>query len=266
MGTIDLTTFEEYMREEELSENTINAYISSVTLFLEEYPEFNKDNVLKWKEAKKNNLSPKTINLKLSAFEKYSKCIKRPLQVKRIRIQKEITNENIIDIKEYNKLVKGLKKDGQEEWALRYAILGKTGARIGEALQFTTADFERGYAQIYTKGKNRKVYFPNSLRKEVLEHFKKKGNVIFKNKYGERMTTRGVAGMLKKHAEKYGIPLNKAYPHSFRHMFAIEFLKRNNNIALLADLLGHSSVNTTMIYARLSQEDQINAINNTINW
>ena len=72
--------------------------------------------------------------------------------------------------------------------------------------------------------------------------------------------------MLQKYAIKYGIDQKYMHPHSFRHLFAIEFLKRNNNLPLLADLLGHSSVATTAIYTRLTREEQQNALDDAVNW
>ena len=86
------------------------------------------------------------------------------------------------------------------------------------------------------------------------------------NARGDRLTQRGVRKMLQMHAECYGIPPDHAHPHSFRHLFAIEFLKRNPNIALLSDLLGHSSVQTTSIYLRLSHEQQQEAVNQAVTW
>ena len=80
------------------------------------------------------------------------------------------------------------------------------------------------------------------------------------------MTSRGVAENINRWAKKYGIPLEVAHPHSFRHLFAIEFLKRNNNIALLSDLLGHESIDTTAIYLRLSAQEQKDLFNEAVNW
>ena len=80
------------------------------------------------------------------------------------------------------------------------------------------------------------------------------------------MTTRGISEMLLKFSERYNIPRNVCHPHSFRHRFAINFLKNNNDISLLADLLGHSGVNTTMIYLRKSKEEQRTAIDSAVNW
>lgn len=79
------------------------------------------------------------------------------------------------------------------------------------------------------------------------------------------MDRKSYANVLKSFS-RYGIPKEVLHPHSFRHFFAIEFLRRNQNVSLLADLLGHSTVNTTMIYLRMSQEQQKRMIDDAVVW
>ena len=119
-----------------------------------------------------------------------------------------------------------------------------------------------------TKGKVRRIYIPARLKEECANVWGKleDGDFLISNKQGNKMTSRGFASMMKKHASIYGIQLEKMHPHAFRHMFAVEFLKRNNNISLLADIMGHSGVNTTMIYTRRSEREQRQEFNKAINW
>jgi site-specific recombinase XerD len=86
------------------------------------------------------------------------------------------------------------------------------------------------------------------------------------NRQGSRLTSRGIDASIRRWAKKYGIRKEVAHPHSFRHLFAIEFLKKNSNIALLADLMGHSSVSTTSIYLKLSREEQMRQFNDASDW
>ena len=94
----------------------------------------------------------------------------------------------------------------------------------------------------------------------------KKGGFIFKNKYGQRITTRGIGGELKKLGIKYGLNPKVIYPHSFRHRFAKSFLDRFNDISLLADLMGHESIETTRIYLRRTSTEQQEIVNKIIDW
>ena len=89
---------------------------------------------------------------------------------------------------------------------------------------------------------------------------------VMLNSRGRQMAKESVNAMLKKFSEKYDIPKEVMHAHAFRHFFAIEFLKRNSNIALLADVLGHGSVNVTQLYLRQSQQQQKEAIDEAVNW
>ena len=107
------------------------------------------------------------------------------------------------------------------------------------------------YYDIYTKGgKIRRIYIPMKLRMEAeewLKQTKRASGYLFLNRYGERITTRGISQQLKNYAEKYGLNKKVVYPHSFRHRFAKNFLEKFNDISLLADLMGHESIETTRI-------------------
>ena len=89
---------------------------------------------------------------------------------------------------------------------------------------------------------------------------------IFLNRFGERITTRGISGQLKKLAVQYGIDPAVVYPHSFRHRFAKSFLDRCSDIAFLADLMGHESIETTRIYLRKTATEQRLLVDNIVNW
>ena len=263
-----LNNFKAWLREEELSQNTIDSYVFTVTDFFKKYQEINKENLIQWKQALMDaGKSPKTVNLRLCAIERWCQFAGIDIgKVKRIRFQKQTTVENAMDINNYKKLMKGLETDGDEKWIAVYALLALTGARVSEALRIQKADLEAGIAEMQTKNKVRRIYIPAKLKE--CEYWKslQPNDFLITNRYGQQMTSRGVASMMQKHALKYGIPKEKMHPHAFRHMFAVEFLKRNNDISLLADIMGHSGVNTTMIYTRRSGEEQKKVFNETIDW
>ena len=127
-----------------------------------------------------------------------------------------------------------------------------------------------GYLDLYSKGgKLRRIYIPKALQKEALSWLANKhqeSGFIFLNKYGDRITTRGISGQLKKLATRYGIDTSIIYPHSFRHRFAKSFLERCNDIAFLADLMGHESIETTRIYLRKTATEQREIVDNIVDW
>ena len=115
----------------------------------------------------------------------------------------------------------------------------------------------------------RRLYIPRNLQSEALKWLdseKVESGYIFLNRFGERITTRGIATQLKQYAVKYGLPKEVVYPHSFRHRFAKNFLDRYNDIALLADLMGHESIETTRIYLRRTASEQREIVDRVVDW
>lgn len=265
---IDIDGFLNYMYEEELSENTRNSYIFAVKSFAKKFDEVSKQNIVAWKQELMESKSPQTVNLRLTAIEKYCKYKNQKIDVKRIKVHKMHSIENVITAEEYQRLLDGLINDGYMNHAIIIVLMAKTGARISEVLRFRKKDLSKDYIDIKTKGKIRRIYFPESLKVQIKDWIadKKDDDYLCCNHYGVQITSRGVAGFLISSAEKYNIPKSHLHPHAFRHMFAIEFLKRNSNISLLADILGHSGINTTMIYLRMSQQQQKSEIDKAVNW
>ena len=263
-----LKDFENYMIEEELSANTRSSYMHAMRDFFSQYKEINRTNVIEWKNRLMEQLKPKSVNLRISAIEKYCKFKGITIPIKRVKVQKMGHVENVITAEQYEKLIEGLESDGLTRWIVIVKLMAKTGARISEVLRFTKHDLETGHVDMPTKGKVRRIYFPKNLVQEIYPYISdmEDNDVLCTNRFGGPITARGVSQGLKTYSKKYGIPRENAHPHAFRHFFAIEFLKRNNNISLLADLLGHSGVNTTMIYLRMDQKQQKEAIDNAVNW
>lgn len=262
--------FENYLWERELAPNTIRAYIAHVSKYFEKYEDITKNNLIEWKRWLLEMMKPKSVNHYITAMSEYLKFIGRPdLVLKKVKVQTQSAIENVISLEEFEKLLNCLKKDGKMKMYYLVLFLGKTGARVSELRQFKKRDMLRGYAEIPTKGKIRRVYFCDSLRSEEVYSFFnvfKDDDFLFQNRYGEQITTRGIAQQLINYARKYGINEKVMHPHSFRHFFAIEFLKHDKDISLLADLMGHSSINTTAIYLRLSKEQQIDRLNKAMNF
>lgn len=115
----------------------------------------------------------------------------------------------------------------------------------------------------------RRLYFAKKLQKEALKWLKKEGRssgFLFLNTKGGRLSPRGISLRLKEFASKYGIDPDLVHPHAFRHLFAKNFLQKNNDLALLADLLGHSSIETTRIYLQQSSQEQGKMVDEIVDW
>ena len=149
-------------------------------------------------------------------------------------------------------------------------LLYATGMRVSELLHIKAEHVQIGHLDLYSKGgKIRRLYIPKNLRTEAAKWLKEIGltsGYIFLNRFGQRITTRGIASQLKHFAEKYGMNKEVVYPHSFRHRFAKNFLDRFNDLALLADLMGHESIETTRIYLRRTASEQQKIVDKVVNW
>lgn len=155
-------------------------------------------------------------------------------------------------------------------WYFVVRFLAATGARVSELIQIKCEHVKIGYLDLYSKGgKLRRIYIPAALQTETLKWMdavQRNSGFLFLNKYGELITARGIAVQLKHFAMRYGLDPAVIYPHSFRHRFAKSFLERYNDIAMLADLMGHSSIEITRIYLRKTSTEQQSIINQVIDW
>lgn len=149
-------------------------------------------------------------------------------------------------------------------------FLAATGARVSELVQLKAEHVALGYYDIYTKGgKIRRLFIPKKLRLEAMDWLNSENRAtgyLFLNRFGERITPRGISQQLKHYAKKYGLNEKVIYPHSFRHRFAKNFLEKFNDLSLLADLMGHESIETTRIYLRRTSAEQQDIVDRVITW
>lgn len=268
MGGCKIEEFKEWLIENEKSENTIKNYMYAVNQFFSEYDEVTKKNMIDFKKKKMERYSPKTAANRCIGMNQYCKFIGREdCTVKSIKLHKQNNVENVPTLKEYEYLLECLRKE--KKWKVYWMIqfLAKTGARVSEFVRFERKHLEDGEVTLWTKGKIRKILIPQGLIESSKGYFNSvpESKYLFQNRYGKMMTTRGVSEVIKR-CSRYGVREEILHPHAFRHLYAIQFLKNNRNIALLADLMGHESVDTTAIYLRLSAEEQRDQFNDSMNW
>ena len=264
-------TFESYLKRNNLSDNTVEVYLWTVKYFEENYDGITKENLLAYKGYLMEHFKPKTVNLRIQAMNKYLAFLgKEQLRIKAVKVQQKNFLENVISNEDYRFLKNQLKKDGNMEWYFVVWYLAATGARVSELIQIKIEHVETGYFDLYSKGgKLRRLYIPKKLRSETLEWLKKEersSGYLFLNRFGERITARGISQQLKNYADKYGLDKKVVYPHSFRHRYAKNFLEKYNDIALLADLMGHESIETTRIYLRKTASEQQAIVDKVVTW
>lgn len=251
-----LTRFENYLREEEKSHATIEKYLRDVRRFLsflEDLPEeiVEKKHTMAYKECLTEEYAPVSVNSMLTAMNLYLRFIgKEDCCVKLLKIQRQIFchDEKELTKEEYQRLVKAA-----ENTRLSYIIqtICGTGIRVSELQYITVEAVFAGKATVNCKNKTRVIFIPRTVQKILREYIKKAGiraGSIFVTKSGRPVNRSNIWRDMQSLCHKANVSSQKVFPHNLRHLFARLFYSIDKDIVRLADLLGHSSVNTTRIY------------------
>ena len=245
------------MREEEKSENTIEKYLRDVRAFAEYLSgaEITKETVIAYKnKLLSENYAVRSMNSMLASlnslfsFLGWSDC-----KVKSIKLQRQIycSEEKELTKAEYIRLVHTAKQKGNERLNLILQTICGTGIRVSE-LQFITVEaVKNGEAVVSLKGKTRSVFIVKELKKKLLRYASEQritSGTIFITRTGRPMSRTNIWREMKGLCEQAGVNPQKVFPHNLRHLFARVFYGIEKDIAKLADILGHSSINTTRIY------------------
>ena len=268
---LETKSFEQILREKDFAENSILSYSYAVRVFLERYGTPNRARLSAYRTYLIENFKPATVNLRILSINKYLNAIGLgKLQMKFIKLPRESFLDKVISKEEYLRFKRSLRKEKDPRWYFIVWFLAATGARISELTRFRVEHVRAGYVDLYSKGgRMRRLYFPETLQAEAMQWLEAEGReegYLFLNSRGTPLTPRGISLRLKEFAKKYEIEPSLVHPHAFRHLFAKSFLQKNNNIALLADLLGHSSIETTRIYLQQSSSEQGKMMNRIVDW
>lgn len=268
-----LEQFQQYLKKKNLSSNTLISYMGSVRLFLALYREPTQTNFLSYRQYLIDHYKAATINQRIYAINHYIRFLGTMPEnwlLPSVRSQRRSYLDQVISNEDYERLKACLRADGYTFWYFVVRFLAATGARINELLQMKIEHLRLGYLDLYSKGgKIRRIYFPDALCQEALSWFSQNGIIsgfLFLNKKGNRITARGISYQLKHFAMRYQIDPETVYPHSFRHRFAKNFLAQFNDISLLADLMGHESIETTRVYLTRSTSEQRALLDEIITW
>lgn len=248
-----------------------------------------------------NEIMATTINNRLSAIRNYVKYLSikyenpfiyQTIQVQKLSLQPKQYIDNVISRADYDFMVKEAKKIKNPNVYLAIRIMGTTGVRMCELLQIKVEHIKIGYIDVLGKGaKKRRIYFPKNAKAELLEYLstldggesgyvmrywrdklgKQTGAYTYNTRdtesFNDTLTfTRALQKAIKSFGLKIGLDESVLHPHGFRHFFAKEFLKHRLDITLLADLLGHSSLDITRIYLKMTSKEQAEVIDEVVEW
>lgn len=263
-----LEAYSRYLSDHEKSENTIRKYIHNISLFLEfkgNQPLTRKITAA-FKDYLFSQYHASTINSYITAVNLYLKWLgKENLCQKNIKCQRKFFYSNALDMEDYHKLLACAQAHEDTTYYLIMRCLAGTGIRIGELRFFTREALEAGRIEIYHKNKLRQILIPTELagllKIYAQEHSIQTGCVFLSHGRKNPLDASVIWRHLKRYACWSQINPDKVYPHNFRHLFARIYMNKYHNIVELADILGHSSIETTRIYTRTSTQDTLMRLN-----
>lgn len=251
-----LTDFLEYLKEEEREQSTRQQYARDVERFLdymEERP-LTKKSAVEYKKELEAQCRPTSVNAKLSALNSFFHFLGRDdLRLKLLKVQRRVycPAEKELSRAEYLRLVKTAERGKDRRLALLLQTICCMGIRVSEVRHITVEAVNKGEAVIRLKGKTRVILIPKKLRMKLKEYIRQRkivSGAVFVTRNGTPLDRSNVWKMMKALCSKAGVDKTKVFPHNLRRLFARCFYAVDKDIAKLADILGHSSINTTRIY------------------
>ncbi len=256
--------FADYLRNEERSSSTISKYVHDIKVFytyLDGEPVITKEKVIGYKEYLGSRYQVSSANSMLAAVNKFlawsgfNHC-----QVKSFKAQKQIFSDRSreLDQSDYKRLVATARKQGRNRLEMIMQTICGTGIRVGELSYITVEAVMKGEARVSGKGKRRIVFITSQLRTYLLKYCRKnqiKSGAVFVTRSGKQVDRSNIWTEMKRLCEEAGVDPQKVFPHNLRHLFARVCYRKKKDIVYLADILGHSSIDTTRIYTISSGQE-----------
>ena len=258
--------FSRYLREEERETATIDKYSRDVKdffIWLKDR-EISRERIAEWKQhLRRVGRKPVTINGKLSALNKFLSFLGRnDCRTKYLKIQRRLfrSTEKQLSKQEYIRLMETAHSLGRERLALLMETICATGIRVSEVKYITAEAIRAGRTEIALKGKIRTILLPGKLCRKLKKYAGKRKIVsgeVFLTRNGKGMSRRQIWAEMKSLCEKAGVAPSKVFPHNLRHLFARTFYRVCRDVAKLADVLGHSSIETTRLYLISTEAEHV---------
>ncbi|MBE6969394.1 MAG: integrase [Ruminococcaceae bacterium] len=267
--TAQLEEFRRKLTEDEKSQATIAKYCRDVDNFLLFAGDgvVKKEDVIRYKQHLIEKYAPASVNSMLAALNRFFKESGRyDCVVKALKIQRQAFRgrEQELSKEEYYRLLEAAKKKNDTRLYMLMQTLCATGIRISELRFITVEALRHGRASVSLKGKTRQVLIPKALSRKLERYAKDRGirsGSIFVTRSGKPMDRSNIFHQMKTLCDAARVAREKVFPHNLRHLFACLYYKVEKDLSRLADLLGHSSLNTTRIYTSLSGAEQQRQIN-----
>lgn len=264
--------FKQFLTARRMSENTVRSYMVAVYTFNNIYKgKLTRRNVDQYQQFLVDKYRPKSANLRIIAFNKFLTFAGHDeLKMHLVKCQQAYYLDDIIGYPDYLRFKAFLKAERDQKWYFVVWTLAATGVRVSELVQLRAEHVFDGMIDIRSKGnKVRRIYLPHPLQQQLISWLTDQQRLrgpLFVNHEGQAISIRGITKGLARCADRYGIDRHLVHPHAFRHLFAKKFLETKNDLTMLADLLGHESLDTTKIYLRMTSQEQRNIIDQIVDW
>ena len=256
MTNAQIAFFGDALRLEERCEATVQKYIGAVTAFFAFLPEdksVSGETAHAWKEEISGKFSVSTVNVMISAVNRFFAFMSWDIRIKQLKMQRRIFRDRDRELTktEYMRLLNAAWKNDNLRLYYLMQTLGATGLRVSELRFVTVEAVQAGKAVVDCKGKRREILIPKKLREKLLAYCKG-ANVtsgsVFVSKNGKPLNRSNIWRELQALCAAARVKPHKVFPHNFRHLFAVSYYRMAKDVAKLADLLGHASIDTTRIY------------------
>ncbi len=257
INTETLTQYRAYLADMEKSLATIDKYLRDIRTFLTwmgEDTTLSKERVIAYKAWLQEHYKTSSANSMLTALNCFLSYLgETKNRVHTIKVQQQMFRpaQKELSREEYEKLLAAAREKGLEQTALIMETIGATGIRISELKYITVEAVEKGSTEVTCKGKKRQIFLVRRLRDKLAAWCRQKGirkGSVFISRNGNPLDRSNIWSRMKAVAKAAGVDPGKVFPHNLRHLFARVFWQKWKDIFYLADILGHSNVNTTRIY------------------
>ena len=269
LNVTDIEAYGQYLHIQERSAATVEKYTHALGQFYAWLPAdkgVDKARAIAYKAHLVENYATASVNAELAAlngffkFQEWDDCRVKPLRIQRrafASAEKELTRQ------EYERLVFAAEQAGKQKLSLLLQLMAATGLRVSEIPYITVNAVQHGRAEIRLKGKIRVILLPGKLCRKLQKYIRAEkitAGAVFCTKNGVPMSRKTIWAQMKQLCKAAEVAPEKVFPHNLRHLFARAFYKAQKDIAKLADLLGHSSVETTRIYLQSSGAEHRRAL------
>lgn len=251
-----LAAFARQLGEEERSPATLEKYLREVRQFAAFLGgrEVTRELAAAWREELSARQSPATVNGKLTALDRLLAFLGwEDCRVKHLRVQRQLFRDSARELsrEEYARLVETARRLGRSRLSMLMETICATGIRVSEVRYITAEAVREGRTEIALKGKIRTILLPGKLCRKLEKYARQKkitSGELFLTRSGRPMSRKQIWAEMKGVCRAAGVAPSKVFPHNLRHLFARCFYRVSRDVAKLADVLGHSSIETTRIY------------------